>query len=838
VTQPKRPGSLSQYQRESAIRRKQAPSGPNPNARLYTGLLLLAIVLFSIYSLWKPLAPKTEYLSVSVPSGATTDTLRSALVETGALPNPNAVIVTEDGQGNFRVGSADPENPLTNATWKALSENLPSKLSGAKAEIKADAPPLINLGLDLQGGLRVVLGADPDDIRNPTPDQMERVRTIIENRVNGIGVAEPIVQVQGNRQVVLEYPGLSQAQQATILKLIGQAAKLEFRIVKDESAGKADEVMTVADLLPAGATGEDISDAQAGFDQFGRPQVSMQFNAAGAQKMSTLTGNNIGKRMAIVLDERVITAPTIQGRIADQGEITSITSAEEASEIALVLRSGSLPFGLIRDEVRAVGPTLGQDAIRAGITASLIGVATVFLLLFGYYGLWFGSIAALGLIFSGLVVMGIFAGLGVTLTLPGIAGLVLTIGAAVDGNVISFERIKEEMRTGAGIKKSIRSGFEHSFSAIFDSNFANLLAAFALYTYSTGAVRGFAVTLAVGVVVTVFSNVIVSRWLLEMLASVRNFSARTWFQTPHIDFIRLGRYITFASLAVAVLGGVIIGLKGFNWGVEFTSGTALTLRTEAGVRAEQVRSAVGGANVEDVTESGSTIVETVTPGITGKDFTIRVKELDADETIALTTALEKLPGGNVTATDTIGPVVGQSLRSATVMAVAVAMGLTLVYIAFRFDITFGISLVLAMAHDIAIVLGLVSLLGREFSLITVSAVLTLVGFSLNDSVIVSDRIRENLKLMRGKSYADIVNTSINQTLSRTLMTSMAALLPLIALLIFGGPVLRDFAIVVVVGFIIGTYSSIAIVSPMIVYFKEWQARRKAAARQAAQQQSA
>ncbi|HWG83915.1 MAG TPA: protein translocase subunit SecD [Deinococcales bacterium] len=832
MTQNKRPGSLSQYQRESAIRRKQAPAGPNPNARLYTGIFLLAIVLASIFFLWKPLAPKTEYLRVTA-SNATIDTVRGALVETGALANPNSVVITEDG-GGFRVGSADPENPLTNTTWQALASNLPAKLTGATAELRADAPPLINLGLDLQGGLRVVMGADPDDVVNPTPEQMERVRTIIENRVNGLGVAEPTVQVQGRRQVVLEYPGLSQAQQATILRLVGQAAKLEFRIVKDESANKTDDQMTVADLLPAGATGEDITDAQAAFDQFGRPQVNMTFNAAGAQKMGNLTGNNINKRMAIVLDDRVITAPTIQGRINDQGQITSIGTVEEATQIALVLRSGSLPFGLVREEVRGVGPTLGQDAIRAGILASVVGVALVFLLLFGYYGLWFGSVAALGLLFSGLVIAGIFSGLGVTLTLPGIAGLVLTIGAAVDGNVISFERIKEEMRGGNGIRKSVRSGFDHSFSAIFDSNFANLLAAFALYSYSTGPVRGFAVTLAVGVIVTVFSNVVVSRFLLESLARVREFSARTWFATPHFDFIRASRYITFASLALAVLGGVIIGVKGFNWGVDFTSGTALTLRTEAGVRAEDVRSALGKANVEGASASNSTIVETVTPGITGKDFTVRVEELSAEETEALTAALETLPGGNVTATEIVSPVVGQSLRGATVLAVGISLGLILLFIALRFDLTFGISLVIATAHDIFIVLGLVSLLGREFSLITVSAILTLIGFSLNDSVIISDRVRENLKLMRGKPFPVIVNASINQTLSRTVLTSLTALLPLLALLVFGGPVLRDFAIVVVVGFIVGTYSSIAIVSPMIVHFKEWQARRKAARREVVQ----
>ncbi|NJK43998.1 MAG: protein translocase subunit SecF [Pleurocapsa sp. SU_196_0] len=492
-----------------------------------------------------------------------------------------------------------------------------------------------------------------------------------------------------------------------------------------------------------------------------------------------------------------------------------------------MLRSGALRIPVAIVETRAIGPTLGQDAISQGITAALIGVGAVFALLYIYYGLWFGTVAALGLIFSGLVIAGVFSGLGVVLTLPGIAGLVLTIGAAVDGNVISFERIKEELRLGKSLKSSIKSGFESSFSAIWDSNFTNLLAAVALYNYGTGPVRGFAVTLAVGVIVTVFSNIVVSRYLLEALAVIRpKANAPQWFVTPKINFIGLSRYVTMVSLVLAILGAVVIFAKGFTFGVDFTSGTAYTLRTASSVTSEDVRGAIGGSGIAGITSSGATIIESQTPGVNGKDFTVRVSELNDANRERLEVALEKLPQGFVKQSETVGPTVGNELRAATIWAVVVALGLTLVYIGFRFDIVFGGALVLAVAHNVAIVLGLYSALGREFTINTVAAILTLIGFALNDAIIVSDRIRENLKLMRGESYATIVNASINQTLSRTVMTSLSAMLPLVALLVFGGPVLRDFSLVVLVGFIIGTYSSIVIVSPMIVYFKDWQQRNR------------
>jgi SecD/SecF fusion protein len=387
------------------------------------------------------------------------------------------------------------------------------------------------------------------------------------------------------------------------------------------------------------------------------------------------------------------------------------------------------------------------------------------------------------------------------------------------------------MRAGKNLKSATNAGFGHSFTTIFDVNASHLLSALALYNYATGPVKGFAVTLAVGVIGSTFSNLVFSKWFLDILESRFKFRARDWFATPKLDFMGLSKFITTASAALAVVGLIIILTKGFIFGVDFTSGTSFSLRTNTAVTSEMVRSAVGGLKIKDkagqeISSSGTSIVETQTPGTAGKDFTIRVGELDETTKITFTKALEKLQDGNVYQTEKVSASVGSELRVKTIQAVLVSLLLTLLYVAFRFDLILGVGSVVAVLHDVFIVMGLYALLGREFTITSVAAVLTLVGYSLNDSIIVSDRIRENLKLMRGAKYADIVNTSINQTLSRTIMTSVATMLPLVALLFLGGPVLRDFSLVLIIGILVGTYSSIYIVAPMAVFYKNWQESRR------------
>ncbi len=824
-----RPSSSNNYGRPN--QKKKQPETNPVSSRLLTGLLMLAIIIASAVVLIKPypLYAHKESLSVTPKTPLTVTDLAKALTATGALPDPNAVKINPDGT-SFAVVSADAKNPIPTATWQALERTLPAKITGAVVKYRADAPAPINQGLDLRGGLRVLLEAQGVV---PTQDDLNQVRNVIENRVNQTGVAEPLVQIQGNKRIVVELPGLSQADQDRAISLIGKTAKLELRLLKPDAQGKGDnELIPATDLEPAQMTGEDIAKAQTAFDQFGQPIVSFETTANGAEKFSNITGPNVGKRFAIVLDDKVQSAPRINARLGSSAQITGNFTLAQANDLALVLRSGALRIPVEIIETRAIGPTLGQDAIRQGLIASLAGIGLIFVLVYAYYGLWFGTVAALGLLFSALCIFGMLAGLGAVLTLPGIAGLVLTIGSAVDGNVISFERIKEEMRHGLNLKSAIRGGFGHSFWTIFDVNFSHLISAMALYNYATGPVKGFAVTLAVGVIASTFSNLVFSHWLLEVLAARFSFKARDWFATPQIDFMKAAKFVTTASVALATVGLVIILAKGFQLGVDFTAGTAISVQTDTSVTTDDVRQIAAGAGIPGVTAGGTNIIFSRVPGQDKNDFTVRVGEIKENEVKQLSAALTKLKGGKVVSSEAVGPSVGRELTEKTVWAVVVALGLTLAYVWYRFDLVLGVGSVLAVAHDVFICFGLYALLGREFTITTVAAVLTLIGYSLNDSIIVSDRIRENLKVMRGEPYAKIVNTSINQTLSRTIITSVATMLPLVALLFFGGPVLRDFSLILVIGILVGTYSSVYIVAPLAVWWKDYQETRRKPGRMA------
>lgn len=693
----------------------------------------------------------------------------------------------------------------------------------------------MTLGLDLKGGLRIELAPESG---TATRDELDRVKTVIENRINALGVAEPTVTVSGGRRVVVEIPGATPAVQDRARSIIQRTARLEFRIVNNGETPDSDLATknprtggyTLKQLGPVVATGEAVADATSGTNpQTGQWVVNFTTTDAGAKTFSDFTRKNTGRLMAVVLDDQIQSVATINQTLARDIQISGSFTPDEASQLALVLKSGALPIKIVTAAERSIGPSLGADAIRSGAIAALVGIALVFVMLFVYYGFWFGLVGALGLLFSAIMILGILGGFGATLTLPGIAGLVLTIGAAVDGNVISFERIKEELQKGKGIKNSIGAGYEHSTAAILDVNASHLLSALALYNYSTGAVKGFAVTLIIGVIASTFSNLVFAKWFMEWLAQRNpNMTAPQRIKHTNINFMKPAVLISGISILLAIAGAATVLTKGLNYGVDFAPGTTLTARVAPSVDTEQVRNAVIGAGVKSVTGQSATIQRDNTPGQEGQTYTVKVPELTAAQVKQVSRAIGKLPQGQVLASETVGPAVGQELTQKTVLAALLGLGLILVYVGFRFDFIMGLGSILAAIHDVAIAMGLFALLNLEFTVATVAALLTLIGYSLNDSIIVSDRIRENLKTMRGHSYREIVNAAINQTLSRTVMTSVSTMLPLVSLLIFGGPVLRDFSLILLVGILVGTYSSIYIVAPLVVYFEEWREKNRAA----------
>lgn len=749
-----------------------------------------------------------------------------------------------DKQRNRKGGTSKPSNRKGKPNpWTAVMMLLvliaslayiwrPWQHQDSLTSLWDDKFQFITLGLDLKGGLRIELAPEKGPA---TKDDLDRVKTVIENRINAMGVAEPTVTIAGGKRVVVEIPGATPQVQDRARKIIQRTARLEFRLVKDGEQENAElrqsnprtGGFTLDQLGPVQVTGEIIETAGTAASPQGGWEVTFTNTDEGAKKFGNFTGPNVNKLMAVVLDDQIQSVATIQARLMRNVRITGNFSAEEANQLALVLKSGALPIKIKTEAERSIGPTLGADAIRSGAIAAVVGIGLVFVMLFIYYGFWFGIVGALGLLFSAIMILGIAGGFGVTLTLPGIAGLVLTIGAAVDGNVISFERIKEEMAKGKGIKNAIKAGYDHSTAAILDVNAAHLLSAIALYNYSTGAVRGFAVMLMIGVVATAFSNLVFAKWFLEVLSQNRpKLSAPRWIKDTKFNFMKAAPIVTTLSILLAIGGTAVVLTKGMNLGVDFTSGTTLTARTNANVSSEQVRSAVAAAGVAKVTANNAAIQRDIVPGQEGASFNIKVPELTTPEIKQIETAIAKVDGGKILATETIGPAVGEELTGKTVSAVVLGLALILVYVWFRFDFVMGLGSILAAIHDVVIVMGIFSLLNLEFTVATVAALLTLIGYSLNDSIIVSDRIRENIRLMRGKSYYDIVNASINQTLSRTVMTSISTMLPLVSLLVLGGPVLRDFSLILLVGVLVGTYSSIYIVAPLVVYVEEYRSKNK------------
>ncbi len=717
------------------------------------------------------------------------------------------------------------------------------------------AEPL-RLGLDLQGGLRVVLQAQEGD---PSPEDMNAARNVIENRINEFGVSEPLIQTSGGNRIVVELPGLSSDDQDRALGLIGQQAVLEFRVVRAEVGDKLAADLVDADMEPTAFTGEILRDARADFDRLGGATVTgavvlFDVKREFAGDFGAFTRSNIGNRMAVVLDGNVITAPRIQGAISDSGQITGMDSLDEATNVALVLRSGSLPINLEVEEIRAIGPTLGQDSIAAGTRAALIGGALVVATILLYYGPLFGGVLTFGLVLVVLFIFGALAGLGAVLTLPGLAGLVLTIGAAVDGNVISFERIKEELRTGKSLRLAMKAGFGHSLSAIIDANVTTILAAAALYQYTTGPVRGFAITLAIGIVAAVFVNIVVVPFLLDVLTlRIKRPLMPNGFYSTGIKFIKLAPVVMTISGLLAAGSLVIVLVRGLDLSVDFTGGTTALYQVDENTSVNDVRTAIDALGLAGLSGSGALVQEVQDPTISSvgaapdaatdatpalantKLISVRTGVSENEASDQFSSALAQSLNARLLSADFVGPSVGSDLRQGAVYALLVALALILVYVTWRFwpNWIIAVAAIIAVIHDVGIVMGGLDLINATFSIPVLAAILFVVGYSLNDSIIIADRIRENLRRSRSESYEAIVDRSVNQTLSRTVMTSGTTLLPVLALFFFGGSVLRDFSTALLIGIGIGTYSSIFILAPLVVWFKRWQRKPSTSRRRTA-----
>jgi SecD/SecF fusion protein len=584
-------------------------------------------------------------------------------------------------------------------------------------------------------------------------------------------------------------------------------------------------------------TGEELTNAMASLDTesiAGGHQVNLQFKTHGGEQFGRVTEAHVGEQLGAVIDGRVKSAPVINEAIyGGHAKISGSFTREEAEDLAIALRSGALPVPLKKVEERTVGPTLGSQSIQNGMRAGLIGVAIVIVFMVVYYRLA-GIIADGALLLNILIIMGALACLGATLTLPGIAGIILTMGMAVDANVLIFERIREELSKGKTIRAAIETGYARAFLTIIDANVTTLIAALVLFQFGTGPVKGFAVTLSIGIFASVFTAIVVTRMVFDLLTKRRAFRTLTmmsFVKKPAVNFIGKRRYAFTASLVVILLGIAFLGVRGSSiLGIDFVPGSIVQMRFSGEVTTGEVRKALLRAGIQDAviqSVEGTNDILVRTAEYTGGASQGNPAAEDADQRIRQAlTADSSMPAFTVEREEFVGPAVGKELKKDAVMAMVIAMVAIIIYISFRFELRFALAAVVALFHDVLVTTGCFALpfLGRrEISLPVVAALLTIVGYSLNDTIVVFDRIRENLKTMRGKRYSEIINASINQTLSRTLLTSLTTLVVVLCLFFLGGVVIHDFAFAMLVGVVVGTYSSIFVASPLLV---AWHRRRR------------
>ena len=735
------------------------------------------------------------------------------------------------------------------------------------------------LGLDLRGGSQIILETRDTATRKADAATTDRTLEVLRRRVDALGVAEPSLARSGDNRIIVELPGLQDPREAA--EVVGKTAQLTFHPVLGPAAPEptptgtptptggpsptgtptpsptgtpsptpspaangetvlADESGQRLRLGPAKLTGEGVGDSEAVLDtQGGRGWVvNIDFRGSGDNAWVDLTGKAacapVGdptRRVAIVLDEAIISAPEVNPEVqCDVGitggstQITGNFTRADAQELALLVKAGALPVPVEIVSQRTVGPTLGAEAIDASAKAAVIGMILTALFIILVYRL-VGALAVVGLVVYAAISYAALVALGATLTLPGLAGFVLAIGMAVDANVLVFERAREEFAGGArSLRSAVTGGYQNAFSAIIDSNVTTLLAAALLFFLASGPVRGFGVTLSIGVLASMVSALFITRIVVELAVNWRWLQrrpqlsglghlgrVRAWLTERGPDLMRWRRRWIGISLVVVVLALAGIGFRGLNFGVELTGGRLVEYSTSQQVDVDEARAAVAGAGFPTavVQESGD------------NDITVRSGNLSDDGERKIRSALGEL-GGDVELVndERIGPSFGRELRTKALIALAVALLAQLAYLAVRFAWIFGAAAVLAMLHDVLILIGVFAWLGKPIDGVFLAALLTTIGYSVNDSVVVFDRVRE---MWRGAArkipFARIANSAVLQTVPRTINTGLGAVFILAALAVLGGDSLTDFAIALLIGIGVGTYSSMFLAMPLAIEFQ-------------------
>jgi SecD/SecF fusion protein len=693
----------------------------------------------------------------------------------------------------------------------------------------------IKPGLDLRGGTQFLL-----ELAGSTGQgTLDQAVEVIRKRVDSVGVAEPVIQPVGQNRIIVQIPGVSEADKASYRRQLERVAKLEFTLVHERSDelvgdGKTkpqipidSQLLMLRDRQPNGTvkefpivvkrrteiSGKSVANAFRSVDQLGRAVVIIEFNPEGRKKFGNLTEQNIGRRLAVILDGEVYSAPVIRSAIYGSCEISGGNmSSVEAEELASVLKNPlENPVSII-DE-RGVDPSLGASSVQSGFLAGWVSIVAVGLFALVYYR-WLGLVSVFGLALNILILLGLLAQFGFTLTLPGLAGLILTIGIGVDANVLVFERIREELMHHRTALEAVGSGFQRAFSSILDANVTTVIAAAILFWQGSGPVQGFATVLCLGIFSSMFAALIISRTGAEWLAEKGgrgSLHMMRLFENCKINFLGLRGPAFILSGLLLGAGLVTVAIKGEKvLGVDFTGGDLVTFSFQEKVDDGKIRSSLGSmAEVVQYQRSpvgGQEVLSLRTAFGMGEK---------AGETLAKDFPQAKFQQLQL---DKVAGVVGKELKQKAMIALFLGMIAIFFYTTWRFETSFAIGAIVALLHDVLISLGIFALLGRELSLPMVGAILAVAGYSINDTIVIFDRIREFFRGGIGADRAGVMNLAINQTLSRTLLTSGLTFLAVLVLFVLGGRVINDFALILLIGIVVGTYSSIFIASPIVLLF--------------------
>ena len=667
---------------------------------------------------------------------------------------------------------------------------------------------------------------------------------IVRRRIDERGVAEPTIQRLGPDRILVQLPGVQDPTE--IRKILKSTAKLSFHRVLTTAVPGA-RLPAGYEMLPASSggisypiqrqpmlSGDRLADAAAGFDQrTGQPIVTFRFDSIGAKRFAEITRTHVGEPFAVVLDGKVLSAPTIQEPITGgSGQISGNFTVAETATLAALLRAGALPAPLNAIEERTVGPDLGSDAIRMGAITGLAGLALVMGFMTLLYGRW-GVVANLALLINVALTFAGLSLLGATLTLPGIAGIVLGIGLAVDANVLINERIREETRKGKGAGAALDAGFNRAYATIVDSNVTALIATALLFWFGSGPVRGFAITMGLGIAISMFTAVSVVKAIMAIWVHWRRpkqflieplVPTGLWQRSPGFRYMR-ARFLGIGVSIVLSLASIGLFIQpGLNYGIDFVGGIMIEAKTPKAADLAALRNGLGGAGLGEIALQEFGDAATVL---------VRIERQPGDDEAQLAAVdrakaeIQKIePDVRFERVEVVGPKVSGELAQTGVLAVGLAALAMLVYIWIRFEWPFAVGAIATLVLDVTKVVGFFALTGIDFNLTAIAALLTLVGYSVNDKVVVYDRMRENMRLYKAMPLRDLIDKSINETLARSLYTSVTAFLAMLPMAIWGGSAVESFAVPMVFGIVVAASSSIFIAAPILLFLGDWRTRRR------------